>query len=496
MRVQLFVPPHGYVAQRWSEGSSMPPLGVLFLAAVLEEKGHDVDVVPADILKLDQQGIVERIERFRPGVVGITTTTENRFDTFRLAGIVKKVSPKTVTVLGGPHISMAMEETLLYRSEADILCIGEGEVTIVELVEALENGGDLGKVKGIVYRKEGQALFTGHRPPIEDLDTLPFPARHKIPMEKYRFYVNTRDGKSLRAQNLMTSRGCPFACYFCATPVNWGRKVRGHSPERVLQEMEHLMDKYGAEFFWFYDDTLNYNPARLNKIMDGILERGWNIRFCNEFRIDAIEKPLLEKMRTAGLELAFFGIEAGARRVRREIVGKEFDLERAYRFLEWSKELDFVPNPFFIFSHDTESWQEAQETLEIMERVKSINPLSQISTAILHVYPGTPLERKAREKGIIPQDFLWSKEEEMKRVARLPAAQGEVPLYKDRLSWWQIGKLVMGWSAVNKKRFSRSKVRTLLRTLKGPKDLWIYSLFTLALIRVHLLKLLGRQSKV
>lgn len=472
------------MAQRWSEGSSMPPLGILFLGAVLEKNGHDVEIVPSDVLRYTWNDIVKKIDDFKPDVVGVTTTSENRFESFKLAEIVKQTNPSIITMLGGPHISMAKEDTLKHRKDVDIVSIGEGENTIIELAEALETGTDLINVKGIYYRdKNGEIIFTGDRPRIENLDILPFPARHLIPMDKYNFYITTRDGKKRKAQNLMTSRGCPFNCYFCATPVNWGRKMRGHSPERVIEEIELLIDRYGAEFIWFYDDTLNYNKPRLHKIMDMILERKLNIKFANEFRIDVIDKPLLEKMKKAGLEQGFFGIEAGASRVRVDIVKKNFAIEKAFQFLEWSKEFDFIPGPFFIFSHYTETWEEAQQTIEIMEKVKEINPQADISTAILHVYPGTPLEAIAKKEGIVPEDFSWSRREDMKKVHTLPAAQGEVPLFKHKLSWFQIADLVFRWSATSKKIISKSKIRTVLKSIRGVKDIFIYGIFFIQFVR-------------
>jgi radical SAM superfamily enzyme YgiQ (UPF0313 family) len=462
----------------------MPPLGILFLGAVLEKNGHDVEIVPSDVLRYTWNDIVKKIDDFKPDVVGVTTTSENRFESFKLAEIVKQTNPSIITMLGGPHISMAKEDTLKHRKDVDIVSIGEGENTIIELAEALETGTDLINVKGIYYRdKNGEIIFTGDRPRIENLDILPFPARHLIPMDKYNFYITTRDGKKRKAQNLMTSRGCPFNCYFCATPVNWGRKMRGHSPERVIEEIELLIDRYGAEFIWFYDDTLNYNKPRLHKIMDMILERKLNIKFANEFRIDVIDKPLLEKMKKAGLEQGFFGIEAGASRVRVDIVKKNFAIEKAFQFLEWSKELDFIPGPFFIFSHYTETWEEAQQTIEIMEKVKEINPQADISTAILHVYPGTPLEAIAKKEGIVPEDFSWSRREDMKKVHTLPAAQGEVPLFKHKLSWFQIADLVFRWSATSKKIISKSKIRTVLKSIRGVKDIFIYGIFFIQFVR-------------
>ncbi len=495
-RFQIFVPPQGYVAQRWSEGTSMPPLGILYLGAVLEENGYEVEIVPADILGLSWGEIAKKIDEFKPTVVGITTTTENRFESFKLAKIAKEVNPKILTLLGGPHISMAKEDTLLHIKEADLLSIGEGEKTIVELAEAIENKDSIKKVKGLIIRDNEKIIFTGEREKIKDLDSLPLPARHLVPMEKYNFFIKTRDGKTRKSQNIMTSRGCPFNCYFCATPVNWGRKVRGHSPERVIKEIEYLMKEYSAEFIWFYDDTLNYNPKRVHKIMDMIIERKLNIKFANEFRIDAVDKELLEKMVKAGLEIGYFGVEAGAERVRKNIVGKNFDIEKVYQFVKWSKELGFIPGPFFIFSHYTETWEEAKETIEIMKKIKALNPEADISTAILHIYPGTPLERIAKNEGILPENFSWSKKSSMKKVYTLPAAQGDVPLFKHNLSWWNIAELVFKWSSTSGKKIGTKKIVNAFKRTKRFYDLYVYTAFFLKLVELKIRKIFKKTTSV
>ena len=488
MKFQIFIPPQGYVAQRWSDDRSMPPLGVLFLGAVLEKNGYDIEIVPADIMGYSWKDIAKKIEDSKPDVVGVTTTTENRFESFKLTKIAKQVNPNIVTILGGPHISMAKMDTLIHIRDVDVLSIGEGENTIIDFAEAIKTGDSLSKVKGIYYRdKYGKILFTGEREKIENLDELPFPARHLIPIDKYNFYIDTRDGRRRRAQNIITSRGCPFNCYFCATPVNWGRKMRGYSPKKVLDEIELLMDRYGAEFIWFYDDTLNYNYERLNRIMDMIIERKLNIKFSNEFRIDIIDKPLLEKMRKAGLEMGYFGIEAGASRVRQDIVNKHFEIDKAYKFVEWSKEFDFIPGPFFIFSHYTETWAEAQETIKIMKEIKTINPQADISTAILHIYPGTPLEEIAKREGIIPENFSWSKKSDMKRVHTLPAAQGYVPLFKHKLNWWQIANLVLKFSSTSNKKVLISKIKQTIKYVASLKDIYVDFIFFMVVLKNKIL---------
>ena len=271
--------------------------------------------------------------------------------------------------------------------------------------------------------------------------------------------------------------------------------MRGYSPKKVLDEIELLMDRYGAEFIWFYDDTLNYNSERLNRIMDMIIERKLNIKFSNEFRIDIIDKPLLEKMRKAGLEMGYFGIEAGASRVRQDIVNKHFEIDKAYKFVEWSKEFDFIPGPFFIFSHYTETWAEAQETIKIMKEIKTINPQADISTAILHIYPGTPLEEIAKKEGIIPENFSWSKKSDMKRVHTLPAAQGYVPLFKHKLNWWQIANLVLKFSSTSNKKVSISKIKQTIKYVASLKDIVVDFIFFIVVLKNKILDFKNKKQK-
>jgi len=163
--------------------------------------------------------------------------------------------------------------------------------------------------------------------------------------------------------------------------------------------------------------------------------------------------------------------------VRRDVVQKKIDINQAYQFVRWAGELGFVPDAFLIFSHYTETWEEAQETTSVMEKMKAINPRTEFATAILHVYPGTPLEQLAREEGIIPADFSWSRKRDLRKVPTLPAAQGYVPLFKHRLSWFQIAGLVMQLPGQDTKSLSGSTLKSAVRTLTSWRDLWIYFMF-------------------
>ena len=487
MKVQLFVPPGGYFAERWTKGSSMPPLGLLYIAAVLERDGHTIKIVPADILKLKKEQIAAEIRAFEADIIGVTSTTENRFQSFDLIRLAKKTHPMALTVLGGPHASMAAEDCLQHIPELDAVVQGEGEETMHELCRVL--GGDgkdkLGSVNGISYRQDDRIHTNVPRSPIEDLDTIPHPAYHLIPFEKYNFRFEVPGQGSLPAVNMMSSRGCPFDCNFCATPINWGRNVRMRSAENIIDEIEFLIDRYGVKVIFFFDDTFNTNPKRVHRICDLIIERKLDIYFKCDVRIDLIDLSLLEKMKKAGLFHLSFGIEAGSERVRNTIVNKKIDIEDFYSLVEWCNALAIIPNAFFIFSHPTETWEEAQETIRIIERYQD---KIEASIAILHVYPGTPLEKTAREMGVLPEDFTWTKRYRT-GIITLPAAQGDVPLFIDKLTWAQVSELVFRWSLSGGRASILRKIPQIITNIRSLDDVKRYTIMAIVYFKLKLKKI-------
>jgi len=485
MRVQLFVPPGGYFAERWTKGSSMPPLGLLYIGAVLEKEGHDIRIVPADLWKLNGHRITGLMKEFKPDIIGVTSTTENRFQSFKLIRIAKKALPESITVMGGPHASMAAEDTLGHIPELDIVVRGEAEETMRELCRGLEGKMDLRRIQslaGISFRKNGEIVPNPDRTPIKDIDSIPRPAYHLVPFEQYNFRFEVPGKGMLPAVNMMTSRGCPFKCNFCATPINWGRTVRMRSPRNIVEEIEFLIHKYGVRVIFFFDDTFNTSPRRAHRICDLILEKKLDVFFKCDIRIDLIDKPLLLKMKQAGLFHLSFGLEAGSERVRNEIVGKNVDIEDFHNLVRWCRELEIIPNAFFIFSHPTETWQEAQETMDIIEKYKD---QIEASIAILHIYPGTPLEKTAKEMGVLPRDFTWAKKYRSK-IITLPAAQGDVPLYLDKLSWTQICELIFRWSISGGKISILRKIPRVLKNIRSGADLKRYAVMAFTYMRLKI----------
>lgn len=485
MKVQLFVPPAGYLAERWSKGISMPPLGILYIAAVLEKAGIDVEVVPADILQLSWRQIARKIEMDKADIIGVTSTTENRFQSFKLLQLARQANPQAITILGGPHASMAAEDTLAHFPEIDVVVKGEGELTMLEICQALKEKKNLEylkKVPGLSFRLNGKIISNPRRPFIPDLDTLPYPAFHLVPFEKYNFRLKVPGKGYLPAVNLMTSRGCPFNCNFCATPVNWGRNVRVRSPLNVIEEIEFLIEKYGAQVIYFYDDTFNLSARRVEEITSLMLARKLPIYWTCEVRMDLMTKELLARMKEAGLFQISFGLEAGSERVRNEIINKKINIQDFHNLISWCQELDIIPSVFFIFSHPTETWEEAQETIKIIEDYRG---KIEATVAILHIYPGTPLEKIARERGILPPNFTWS-EKRVPGVITLPTAQGDVPLFIDRLSWAQIAELLFRWSMSGGRISLWQKAIKALKNIRSFDDLTRYVIMAFVYLKLKL----------
>jgi len=485
MRIQLFVPPGGYFAERWTQGSSMPPLGLLYIGAVLEKEGHEIRIVPADLLKLGWSQVAGEIRDFEPDLIGVTSTTENRFQSFKLIELAKKARPEALTIMGGPHASMAAEDCLEHIPELDIVCRGEGEQTMLELCRELEGKKDmstLGSVAGIAYKAGGKVYSNSRRESIKDLDSIPRPAYHLVPFEKYNFRFEVPGRGLLPAVNMMSSRGCPFDCNFCATPINWGRAVRMRSPQNIVEEIEFLIDTYGVKVIFFFDDTFNTSPKRVHDICNLIIERKLNIFFKCDIRMDIVDKALIEKMKKAGLFHLSFGLETGSERVRNEIVNKKVDIEDFHNLVKWCQELDIIPNAFFIFSHPTETWEEAKETIAIIEKYKDS---IESSIAILHIYPGTPLERTAKDMGILPGNFTWTKRYHSK-IITLPAAQGDVPLFVDKLKWSQICELIFRWSLSGGKASVLKKIPQVLKNMRSFGDVRRYTIMAWVYLRLKL----------
>ncbi len=284
------------------EENPLPPLSLAYLAAVLEDNGIEVQVLDFLVTHYSPEKVRQKLEEYQPQLVGVTCVTLNYYLAAEMLEVCKTVNPDIVTVIGGPHVSFTAEETLREAPWIDVVVIGEGERTVIELIEAIEGGGSLSDVPGIAFVDQGTLAKTGPRPFIDNIDSLPIPARHLIPLSRYRALGSPC--------TVITSRGCPYGCIFCSGHRMQGRKVRFRDPGLVVDEIEQLQRDYGFRQVNIVDDTFTVNHPHALQVCEEILRRNLNINWSAFARVDNMTNELAGLMKRAGCNMVLFGVES------------------------------------------------------------------------------------------------------------------------------------------------------------------------------------------
>jgi anaerobic magnesium-protoporphyrin IX monomethyl ester cyclase len=368
------------------------PLGIGYLAAVLEKNQYEVDVIDCQALKLTYEKFESEISKRQPDIVGITSTTLTYKSALLIAKIAKEVHPNCLTVLGGSHATFWDDEALQEWRYLDIVARKEGENTLLEIAKSLEAGRDFHNVSGITCRKGEKIIKNSDRPYIENLDSLPFPAHHLFPIKHFRKY-----GKVVFP--LSTSRGCTFWCNFCSAVRMFGRRYRMRSPKSVADEIEFLHQKYGADQFTFYDDAFTVDRARVERICKEIQDRKLKIKWDCETRVDLVTKHLLSKMKEAGCIAIWFGVESGSQQVL-DAMKKKLSLNQTRKAFKWAEEVGMMAIASVILGFPGETSETAWETVKFVEE---LNP-SDVGYYIATPYPGTPMYDYVKRMGWIKID--------------------------------------------------------------------------------------------
>ena len=362
-------------------------LGLGYLAAVLEKNNYQVDVIDCQMLKLSLEDFRREISKRQPDIVGVTSSTLTYKSALKLVKIAKEACPNCITVVGGSHVTFWDDKALEECPEIDIVIRREGENTLLELVQRIEAGKSYHDVLGTTCRKDGKTVRNPDRPYIEDLDSLPFPARHLWPMERLREYEDIL--------YLATSRGCVYWCEFCTTVRMHGRKYRMRSPKNVVDELEFLHKTYGAKKFTFCDDAFTVDQPRTEALCSEILQRGLKIEWNCGTRVDMITKDLLMKMKEAGCISVWFGVESGTQQVL-DAMKKGITPELTIKVLGWVRELGLKPVPNVILGFPGETKKSAWKTIKFVEKIA---PDAVGFYNVATPFPGTPMYDLVKEKG-------------------------------------------------------------------------------------------------
>ena len=386
MQVTLVNPPYPPGAH---QHPPFMPLGLGYLAAVLDKKGYDVNVIDCQALHLTLSDVEKELGKRKPDIVGLTSTTLTYKSALNIIKVAKDVLPDCLTIIGGSHATFWDEEALNECQQLDIIVRGEGETTLLEIVKKVENGKSFHDVVGTTCRKGDDVIKNPDRPHIEDLESLPYPAFHLWPIEHFKKY-----GKIIFP--VMTSRGCTFWCDFCSAVRMFGRKYRMRSPQKVVDELEFLYKKYGEDQYTFYDDAFTVDQSRTEEICNEILKRGLKIKWDCETRVDMVTKDLLQKMKDAGCIAVWFGVEAGSEQVIKAM-GKGISLTQTFNAFKWANEVGLMTVASIILGFPGETRETAMESINLLKRIKS----DEIGVYIATPYPGTPMYDYVKKMGWI-----------------------------------------------------------------------------------------------
>ena len=368
------------------------PLGIGYLAAVLEKNQYQVDVIDCQALKLTYEDFRNEISKRQPNIVGMTATTLTYKSALQIAKIAKEVHPNCITVIGGPHVTFWDENALQECPQLDVIVRKEGEYTLLELVQRIEAGKSYDDIIGTTCRKGKEIVKNPDRPYIENLDELPLPAHNLFPLSHLQKY-----GKVIFP--VLTSRGCTFWCTFCSAVRMFGRKYRMRSPKNVVDELEFLNKTYGAEQFTFYDDAFSVDQTRVQEICGEIQNRKLKIKWDCETRVDMVTKDLLQTMKNAGCIAVWFGVESGSQKVI-DAMGKGLILERIKNSFKMARETGLMTVASVILGFPEETRETAKETIKFVEE---INP-DDVGYYIATPYPGTPMYDYVKKMGWLKTD--------------------------------------------------------------------------------------------
>lgn len=373
-----------------------PPLGIMFLASIVRDMGHEVKIYDAYVLQANLKKTVEYIKEFNPDIIGITAATPNSMNANKLAEEVKKVNQKVIVILGGPHPTVVPEECMK-NPNFDFILLGEGEVTIKELINAILEKKDLHQIDGIGFRNKGKTVITPRRELIADLNSLPMPAYDLIEIDKY--WCPQVD--EFPFTTMMTSRGCPYQCIFCGVQAIFGHKYRFMSPENVVKQIEELQRKYGIKSIIFKDSEFALEKDRIEKICDLLIEKDIRVKWLCNGRINNMTKELLDKMKKAGCFSITYGVESGSERILK-VLKKNITLEQARKTVQLTKEAGIECVANFIIGNPSETKEDIEKTINFaIELDPDYAPFSNLVP-----YPGTEIYDMAlKNNWIIDEDL-------------------------------------------------------------------------------------------
>ncbi len=383
MKILLIYPPF-LEARVHEEEISAPPLGLYYVGALLKEKDYHVEILNWAHMGKDPDLIAQSLKEKKPDILGFSILQANRWGALEIAKTAKAINPDVTVVFGGIGATFLWKHFLSHFNAVDFCVLGEGEYPFLKLIRAIEKGNpkSFKSIKGIAFRTQGRPMKTGWPHPIKNLDDLPIPS------------------KFFNYQHVAFTRGCPGNCTFCGSPRFWGRRVRFHSAEYFVKQLEYLYNQ-GTRFFYFSDDTFLINKTLVIDICRKIIERNLKISWFAISRVDLVSKEVLYWMRLAGCTQISYGVESGSEKIR-HFLNKNIQSEQIKKAFRLTTHYGILARAYFIYGSPGENRDTIQETIDLIHEIK---PLSAIFY-ILDIFPGTTLyDMYLKQSGLT--DDIW-----------------------------------------------------------------------------------------
>lgn len=384
------------------KSGNLPHLGLLSLAAVLEREGYSVKYIDAKALGLDIQECCNEVVKCQPRYVGITSVTPAISIAANLSKMIKARLDSPI-ILGGVHVTAIPDDTMKRYQSFDVAVIGEGELTIVELLKAMDDNTPLGEVDGIVFRQGRDILQTKSQKLIANLDELPLPAWHLLPNLKKYYQPSFSSTKKLPSNHIITGRGCYGQCIFCDKSVV-GDKIRRHGADYVIKMMDVLHNKYGIMDLQIEDDVFVDQKKCAHEICDKLIEKKWALTWSIQSRVNNIDLDLLIKMKKAGCWRISYGIESGSQEIL-DFIKKDITVEQVENAVKLTRQAGIKVNGFFILGLPMETKDSIMKTIELLLKLE----LDYVCLHFFIPYQGTWAYKIANKYGFFKDD--WGKKQ-------------------------------------------------------------------------------------
>jgi len=383
-------------------GENEMRLGLLTIASYIRKNGFNCLILSGDEKEIKRQ--IEQMD-LNNTIVGFTATTDVILVAYALCRFVKNLYPKALCVVGGSHPTALPKETL-QESDFDMVVYGEGELTMLDIIKRYKEGGSLKNIPGTVIKLNDEIIFAPPRDLIEDLDVLGQPAFDLVRGGKSFGIAKSDLLKYKRVKRILVTRGCPFNCAFCASKLIWRRRLRWHSIDYILEQINFLIKTHNIDALGFFDDELICNKAKITELCEAFIKTGLvkKIKWECQGRVDRVEEEILLKMKEAGCRLMRFGIESGSPRSVAFLKQNTVKVEDSLRAIALCNKVDMLSFGSFIIGSPEEDLSDILQTIDFIEN----SGLSCAEVFIATPYPGTDLYAICREKGYLAENINWN----------------------------------------------------------------------------------------